>query len=273
MTHTTWTDARSPAGGDAQAPRGADVETPRRLIAQARAVLLDIDGVIVHGRDAVPGAATAFRRLGERIRLVSNNSTDTPETMARRLADLGLEVAPERIFLAGATAVDILADAPPQRGVLLLAGGMIQDRAGRRGLPVVRSWREADTVVLARDVTVDYARLDAALKALHAGAELICCNPDTTHPGEGRHPVMETGSLMAALMASKPGCAVRVIGKPMADLFRAALTHAGAAEEDAVMIGDTLETDIAGAEVLGIPGILVGGHPHAVAAGLGDLVD
>ena len=95
---------------------------------------------------------------------------------------------------------------------------------------------------------------------------MIVANPDLTHPGE-HGPVIETGALLALLKACVPRPNITLVGKPSAYLFHAALGSVLPA--GAVMIGDNMETDIAGARALGIRAIHV--SPGGLCAMLPDL--
>ncbi|GGA82653.1 hypothetical protein GCM10011385_41100 [Nitratireductor aestuarii] len=81
---------------------------------EAAAVLADLDGCLISGSTVLPGAAELVRRTGERLWIVSNNSSDTAQTLSVRLSHMGLQVPAERIFLAGEQAVRELAAAMPR---------------------------------------------------------------------------------------------------------------------------------------------------------------
>jgi ribonucleotide monophosphatase NagD (HAD superfamily) len=69
-----------------------------------RGLLCDLDGCLVAGGRPLPGARALVAYARDRLIVVSNNSTDTPTTLAAKLARLNLPIAPERIVLAGAWA-------------------------------------------------------------------------------------------------------------------------------------------------------------------------
>ncbi|MCC7274705.1 MAG: GNAT family N-acetyltransferase [Alphaproteobacteria bacterium] len=235
--------------------------------ARARAVLIDVDGVLVAGGVAIPGAAEFLAALGARAFIVSNNSTDTPAAMTAKFARQGLVVAPERLSLAGAVMVDTLAAEAPGQRVCLVAAESLAAYARAAGLDLRD---DAPTVALARDTGLTYARLHHAARLVHGGARLVVANPDLTHPDVDGGPVPETGALLAALLACAPAARPEIVGKPEARLFAAAMARAGVGPEAALMIGDNPATDGAGARALGIETILVG--PRGTFAGVADLV-
>jgi len=255
---------------------GRDRETgwsrrDRAVAVEAKGFLLDWDGCCAVENKLVPGAVNFLSRHAARSAIVSNNSTNTPEDFVRILArhDLVLEVG--RIFLAG---VEALKRARRQHAsrVMVLGEPRMKRFARRLDLPLVD--RRADLVVLLRDTTFTYDRLAAAADSLANGARLIVSNPDRTHPGLGGRRVPETGALLAALAASVDLDAVEVemVGKPSPMLYRRASEALGLSFGELAMVGDNPATDIAGADALGMPTLLVSSAPSDFFDTLDELV-
>lgn len=242
-------------------------EADRAAVAAARLVMIDLDGCLAFGGVPHPAAAAFLAGVGGRYVVLSNNSSDTPASLAAVLAAGGLAVDPGRILLAGALMIDIVAREKPQARVDLIASREMRAYARAQGLRLAT--RGAEVVALARDTTLTYEKIARAVAALDGGAELIVSNPDITHPGVGHVPVPETGALLAVLTACCPDVVPRIVGKPHPLLFEGALARFGIAPGEAVMIGDNGLTDGAGAERSGIRAVLVGpGNPHASIADL-----
>lgn len=244
--------------------------SPRARIAGARAVLCDLDGCLAESNVALPGAAEFARSLGERLYIVSNNSTHDPLGLSQELALHGLEIPPHRIVLAGLLAIETSARRKPRCRILIAGSPVLRARARMLGL--THATRDVDAVLLARDTSFDYARLEHVLCEISAGAELFAANPDVSHPGRHGRIVPETGALLAAVRACLPETPCTVIGKPKAAIYEEALRRAGVAPNEAIMIGDNPSTDVSGALMLGMDALLVGHHPLAEARGLLDLV-
>ena len=239
---------------------------PERVSAAA-AVLADLDGCLASANVPLRGAVELAEQLGERLFIVSNNSTHTPQCLAAELARNGLSLPAERILLAGALAVDSLAQERPGARILLAGSAAIASRAEAAGLQLVEEGAEA--VLLTRDTAFDYRKLQRMAAALAGGAQLYAANPDLTHPRPDGRPVPETGALLAALRACAPAeLPCRVFGKPEPALYLEALRRAGRTPSEVLMIGDNPTTDIAGASALGIPTILVGASPLAQVGGV-----
>jgi HAD superfamily hydrolase (TIGR01450 family) len=188
--------------------------------------------------------------LEGRFVVVSNDAEHTPAELASLLAGLGLAVPPERLVLAGAVTLDLIAREAPGAAIMLLGSPTLEAYARAAGL-CVRSERP-DLVVVARDRQFTYAKLALAANAVRCGAKLVLTNPDRTHPGPKGDVVPETGALASAVQACTGPVAHRVIGKPEPALFEAGLAILGVAAGEAVMIGDNPETDGLGAKRAGI---------------------
>ncbi|MDQ8732115.1 HAD hydrolase-like protein [Bradyrhizobium sp. LHD-71] len=216
----------------------------------SNAYLIDLDGTLIRGGAPLPFAAPLLDSLNERFVVLSNDAEHMPEQLSRSLRAMNLHVPPERIVLAGATAVDLVAREMPGARVMLLASTVLRTYARRLGIELVESG--GDVVLLGRDRQFNFTRLAAAANAVRDGAELIIANPDRTHPGKDGAVVPETGALLNAILACTGEVAYRIIGKPETPMFWKALALLGAQATDTVMIGDNVETDGRGALRAGI---------------------
>jgi 4-nitrophenyl phosphatase len=113
---------------------------------------------------------------------------------------------------------------------------------------------EGDHVVVGWDRNVSWEKLATASLLIHDGAGFIGTNPDTTYPTR-RGPVPGNGALLAAIQTAT-GVEPVVIGKPARWMYREALRRMGATAETSAMIGDRLDTDIAGAARVGLTTVL-----------------
>jgi HAD superfamily hydrolase (TIGR01450 family) len=241
------------------------------MLERYRAVLCDLDGCLVSGETVLPGAQRFVEQAGERLVVLSNNSTDTATSLSARLARRGLVVAPERIVLAGVAAIELVARQAPGARIFVCGSGVTVGYAVERGLQADENAPEY--VVLTRDTGFTYGRLQAVLGYLKRGARLVVANADATHPGVDGVPVPETGALLAAVRECLPGQEFEVIGKPRAALFRVALDRLGIGADEAVLVGDNPATDGAGAEAAGVDFILIGGDAGARYRDLAELVE
>lgn len=226
----------------------SQVVRARGLLARAKALVCDIDGVLLVNGRAVPGADRLLS--SHRCVFVSNNSTHCASGMEKTFAAAGLTARAEDFFLAGETAVRLLAQRPDRPRVLLLASGEVR-RLAEDLLHVVET--KPDVVLLCRDQDVTFSKLEAAANAIAAGAHVVMSNPDFTHPAaSGFH--METGALWQALICQVAGIGIvpEVIGKPQVAMVEKALEHLRMTGGETVFLGDNLSTDAVAAQKAGM---------------------
>lgn len=241
---------------------------------RVRGVLCDLDGVVYRAHEPCPGAVegiTAARGSGLSVLFMTNNASRTPDDVARQLTGLGLPTAADEVLTASQVAAALVASEYPSvasggGGVVLAVGGPgVGAALEEHGL----RWVDAATVQAApadRPVQVDVvvqgygpdvavADLTEAAYAVAAGAAWVATNDDATLPTE-RGLAPGNGSLLAAVRHAT-GAEPRVVGKPHAHAYQEGLARLGVAPQECLMIGDRLDTDIAGARALGLPSALV----------------
>ncbi len=258
--------ARTPLASFPPAPAAEPPWTAR-----SRGLILDLDGTLIRGHEVIPGASELLTRWAGRCVIVSNNSTDTAAGLAPRLQAMGLPVQAETLVLAGEQAVRHIARQHPRAAVLLCASDALRTLAARLGLALVA--RDADIVLLARDLSFGYGTLQTLASELARGAALMVSNGDLTHPGPQGAIVPETGALLQSVLACAPDARPRILGKPGAMLLEEGLRRLGLAPADATVIGDNVRTDALGAVRLGIGYLLVGNAPYADAPNVARLLD
>jgi len=230
-------------------------------------VLLDLDGTVIRGAQAVPEApdvVNELRRAGRAVQFITNNASRAPEEVAQHLTALGVRTAPEEVVTSGQAAVALLATQLPAGAAVLVVGAEALVVAVRSvGLrPVVAASERPAAVVQGHSPETGWAQLAEACLAIRGGATWIACNVDPTLPTE-RGLLPGNGAMVAALRAAtdrKP----TVAGKPARPLLDAAVNRIGA--QRPLVVGDRLDTDIAGARAAGLDSLLVlSGVADAVA--------
>ncbi len=228
---------------------------PRAL----KGLILDMDGVLWRGSQPLGDLPALFRTLealGLRWVFVTNNATRSPRDYVAKLARFGVPAREEHILNAALAAVAALKSRWPTGAatVHVLGEGPLHAMLRAAGFRVTTE-PEADAVVAALDRTCTYAKLERAAYAIRGGAWFIGTNPDRSYPTpQGLAP--GAGALLAALEAATD-VAPTVVGKPEPWLFRLALERLQASPEQVLVVGDRLETDILGAQRLGLPAALV----------------
>jgi HAD superfamily hydrolase (TIGR01450 family) len=221
------------------------------------AALLDLDGVLYVGPDAVPHAAPAVtraRRAGMRLAFVTNNASRRPEVVAAHLTSLGIAAEPDDVVTSGQAAVRYVAArlAPGSRVLVIGTEGLAEEvEAG--GLRPVRQADDVAAVIQGLATTTSWADLVEAAVAIRSGALWVAGNRDVTYPSP-RGPVPGNGAMVAALEAAT-GLTPVVVGKPEPELHQASVERVGARHP--LVVGDRLDTDVLGARTTGTDSLLV----------------
>ena len=228
-----------------------------------KAFLFDLDGCLRYGLQPAPGAIAllqTLRQRGKSILVLTNTSAKGAEGLAEELRPVGLVLAPHEIQ----TAFDAIGTYIRQRfgptKVLCIGTPALRERLRREGhevLPLARC-REAQAVVVGRDLEFNVDKMVAAAKAIDTGAAFIALNMDVRLPVEDGDYTAAAGPFVAAV-ATLAYKAPEVLGKPSRTFFDIALQRLGVVPGDAVMVGDNVETDIKGGKEAGLVSILVTG--------------
>ena len=223
------------------------------------ALLIDLDGVLYRGDEPVAGAAAVLERVraaGRRVVFLTNNSSRTPEDVAGKLRGMAIPADASEVLTSSlATAALLRREVTGgPRTAFVIGGRGIREALESAGVRLVdRAAHHADLVVVGWDPGATYDDLRTAGLLVQRGARLIGTNPDGSYPAsDGLWP--GAGALLAAVVATT-GADPTVVGKPAAPMFDAAVELARA--RSPLVIGDRLDTDIAGAAAMGLDSLLV----------------
>ncbi|MDX6503094.1 MAG: 5-nucleotidase [Gaiellaceae bacterium] len=218
--------------------------------------LMDMDGVLVHEEQAIPGADRFLNRLRERglpFLVLTNNSIYTRRDLSARLRLSGLEVPEEAIWTsANATAAFLEGQRPGGSAFAIGEAGLT---TALHGAGYTLTERDPDYVVLGETRTYSFERIAHAIRLIAAGARFIATNPDATGPTPDG-PLPATGSV-AALISKATGVEPYFVGKPNPLMMRSALNALDAHSETSAMVGDRMDTDIVSGLEAGMHTVLV----------------
>lgn len=228
------------------------------LLSRHDAVLLDLDGTVYHGARVIPGAAEAVaevRQMDVPVRFVTNNASKAPRSVAEHLRSLGIDAEPAEVSTSSQAAATVLAERLRAGSAVLVVGtGALAAEVESVGLSPVREVTdEVVAVVQGHSPDTTWAELAEACLAIRDGALWVACNVDATLPTE-RGQLPGNGAMVAALRTATD-VEPTVAGKPEAPLFHAAAASARATS--ALVVGDRLDTDIAGAAAAGLDALVV----------------
>ena len=235
------------------------VGTDGPLHASFDLALLDLDGVVYVGPNAVPGAAEALdavRGVGLAVRFVTNNASRTAEMVADHLTRLGVPATPAEVVTSSQVAAAMLAHRFPAGSPILIVGGAgLWQAVEAQGLVPVDSG-DAGPVAVVQGFSPDLAwrNLAEASRAVRSGVFWLATNLDLTFPTP-HGPAPGNGSLVRAVQTAAGRGPDDVAGKPRPGAFVEAARTADASRP--LVVGDRLDTDLEGARAAQMPGLLV----------------
>jgi 4-nitrophenyl phosphatase len=239
-------------------------------------LLVDLDGVVYRGAEPVPGVAAvlaARAAAGDDVVYVTNNAMWYRDDYVTRLSGMGAPVAADRVISSARATALYLHDSLPQVRRVLAVGGsglgheledvgvhvlLAADAAERwvaNGRDAVGAVGQVDAVVVGLDQEFTYARLACASESVRVGARFIATNRDPNYPHE-RGLMPGAGSIVSAIETAS-GVTPVSIGKPGPLLLQIAAQAVGADVTTAVMIGDSLSSDIAAAVAVSARSVLM----------------
>ena len=228
-------------------------QVPNRI----RHLIIDMDGVLWRGEQPIEGLEAFFEMASDKkigFVLATNNASRTPESYVRKLSQFGVDIPAECILTSAQAAAAYLGDqAPPGAPVYALGMEGLREALLERGFRLVEEG--AEYVVVGWTVDLSWQQLAAATVQIRQGARFIGTNPDVTFPSEaGLMP--GNGAVLAALEAAT-GIQPVVVGKPHPHLYQEAMLRMAGSPKNTAVIGDRLDTDIAGGARMGMFTILV----------------
>jgi NagD protein len=218
--------------------------------------ITDMDGVLIKGKQIVPGADRFIARLEEQGReylVLTNNSLYTPRDLAHRLLTIGLEIPVERLFTSAMATASFLQSQRPEGTAFVIGESGLTQAIHEIGYVITDI--DPDYVVLGETEGYNYENVTKAIRLIDAGARFIATNPDVSGPTEVG--IVPGCGAMAALIGKASGKEPFYVGKPNPLMMRSALNYLDVHSEDTVMVGDRMDTDIIAGVESGMRTILV----------------
>ena len=222
-----------------------------------RGLILDMDGVLWHGDLPLPGLQDFFkvlRRRSIKFVLATNNNTQSPQGFLQKAGSMGVEIMSDEVITASIATVHYLElTYPPGSRIYVIGEKPLKELIASAGFTLADS--EVVAVVATMDRQLTYQMLKKATLLIRAGADFIGPNPDASYPTqEGIVP--GAGAILAALSASSDRQPL-IMGKPESWVFNICMERMRLGPEEVASVGDRLNTDVAGAQRLGLKTILV----------------
>jgi NagD protein len=220
---------------------GAKIREERSL--SKKAFLIDMDGVLLRGERAIPGAKEFIERLkekGYKFLVLTNNSRYTPWDLKHRMKQAGIDIEAERFFSSAMAAAHFVSRQKPKGSAFVLGGTGLYQALNEVGYSFTDY--QPDFVILGEMEHYPYDQVVRACQLIARGVPFIATNPDPSGPGEDG--IVPACGAVAALIEKATGYAPYFVGKPNPLILRAALRYLGEHSENAVMVGDRMDTDV-----------------------------
>ncbi len=231
-----------------------------RKIRDIECWLTDMDGVLVHENEAIPGANELINRwvdTSRRFLVLTNNSIFTPRDLAARLQRSGLNVPEENIWTSALATAAFLENQPGEKTAYVIGEAGLTTALHEAGF--ILTDQDPNYVVLGETRTYSFETITKAIRMISAGARFISTNPDTTGPS--KEGILPACGAVAAMITAATNRDPYIVGKPNPMMFRAAMNKIEAHSETTAMIGDRMDTDV-------IAGVEAGLHTVLVMTGL-----
>ena len=229
------------------------------LVEQYEQLIIDLDGCVWIGDEAVDGSVEAVERLragGKRVAFATNNSRRSGEDYVRKLWGLGIQASLADVITVGGAMQHLLAETRHGMTAFVIGTQTMLDHVAGAGLKVMNNTdlaTRSEVVVVSGTEDVTYDDIRTASLALRRGADFLATSRDPTYPmPDGLWP--GTGAIVAAIETAS-GCEAAVVGKPEPQLFLTALERMGAGRT--LVVGDRIASDIEAAKRAGLDAALV----------------
>ncbi|MDO4351588.1 MAG: HAD-IIA family hydrolase [Clostridia bacterium] len=226
------------------------------ILRSKKGFICDMDGVIYHGNKLLPGVKEFvdwLYREEKNFLFLTNSSERSPKELQIKLARMGLEVDESHFYTSAlATAKFISSQAPGCSAYVIGGAGLV---TALHDAGITMNDVDPDYVIIGEGNTYNYENILKAVKLVMRGAKLIGTNSDLTGPAEDG--IIPACRAMISPIEMATGQKAYFIGKPNPLMMRTGLRILGVHSEDAVMIGDRMDTDIVAGIETGLDTVLV----------------
>ncbi|MBE6904367.1 MAG: HAD family hydrolase [Ruminococcaceae bacterium] len=210
---------------------------------EKKGFICDMDGVIYHGNNILPGAKEFVNWLEQNNKsyvFLTNSSERSPLELCQKLARMGLNVGQEHFYTSALATANFLKSQCPGGSAYVIGEPGLVNALYQAGFTMNNV--NPDYVVVGETRAMNYEMIEHASLLVQRGAKLVGTNPDTTGPSE-KGIVPATGSLISPIEIST-GKKAYYVGKPNPLMMRIGLRMLGCKREDTAIIGDRMDTDI-----------------------------
>ena len=226
------------------------------ILRQKQGFIIDMDGVLYHGNNLLPGAKDFVDWLkseNKQFLFLTNSSERSQKELQQKLERLGIDVGEEHFYTSALATAGFLASQCPDGSVYVIGEAGLTNALYNAGFSM--NDVSPDYVVVGDTRAYNFEKIEKAVQLVLKGAKLIGTNPDMTGPSE-KGIVPSTRALVAPIELAT-GKQAYFVGKPNPLIMRHALKRLASKPEDSAIIGDRMDTDIIAGIESGIDTILV----------------
>lgn len=223
-----------------------------------KAVAFDLDGTIYYGNQPAEGALETInfiRDKGLSVYYFTNNSTTTRLRLLEKLQSMGFDPHIDDIYSSASAAAKYVKHKSLNEVYCLGSQGLIYE-FNEVGIEVVTA-EKAEAMVIGLDFDVSYNKITEALNFARKNDEVIVCNKDRNYPVENNELRPGCGSLVAAIEFASGKTFDCIVGKPNTYMMELLLAEKGLLQGEILVVGDTYESDMAMANKIGCPAVLI----------------
>lgn len=210
---------------------------------EKKCFICDMDGVIYHGNRIIPHVKEFVEWLeksGKNYLFLTNSSGRSPKELAQKLSRMGLNVGEEHFYTSALATASFLKSQCPNGSVYVIGDAGLTDALLEAGFTI--NDVNPDYVVFGETTSLNYEKIEKAVRLIFNGAKLIGTNNDLTDPGE--HGIIPACRALIAPIELTTGKTAYYVGKPNPLMMRHALKKLNCHRVDAAIIGDRMDTDI-----------------------------
>ncbi len=212
-------------------------------IESKKGFICDMDGVIYHGNKILPGVIEFVEWLkanDKNFLFLTNSSERSPIELHQKLRRMGLDVDPSHFYTSALATAEFLANQRPGCSVYAIGEPGLINALYDKGISM--NDINPDYVVVGETRNYNYESILRAVKLVNAGAKLIGTNPDMTGPSE--QGIIPACRALVAPIELSTGVVAYYLGKPNPLMMKTGLKLLGVNTEEAVIVGDRMDTDI-----------------------------
>ncbi len=212
-------------------------------LSEKKAFICDMDGVLFHGNQLLPGVGAFvdwLRREQRKFLFLTNSSDRSPRELQQKLQRMGVEVPRENFYTSALATASFLAAQCPGGSAYVIGDAGLTNALYEVGLTM--NDVDPDYVVVGETRAYSFEKIEKAVQLVRQGARLVGTNPDLTDRME-KGIVPACGALVAPIeLATEHSC--YFVGKPNPLMMRHAIKRLSTRREDTVIVGDRMDTDV-----------------------------